>query len=69
MIHSVCSRKATASGMTIAKRVRADEGPLEKITTETDEQIKELVQAQSHKDVTLGKYEQCFTFWNIPHIV
>ena len=44
----VCySRRPTPSGMSIMKRVRTDEIQLEKIVSETDEQITKLAQNQS----------------------
>ena len=51
-----CSRKATPSGMAIAKRIRSDIAPTEKIVSEADEQLKKLVETQMKKRIDIGKH-------------
>jgi len=40
--------------MAILKRVRLDDAPVEKIISETDEQIQKLYETQTSIDVSLG---------------
>lgn len=42
--------------MAIAKRIRSDIAPTEKIVSEADEQLKKLVETQMKKRIDIGKH-------------
>ena len=56
------SRRPTPSGMSIMKRVRTDEIQLEKIVSETDEQITKLAQNQSNVQSDISEFSH-FNLW------
>ncbi|KAF6037316.1 RBM41 [Bugula neritina] len=62
------SRKTTPSGMAILKRVRLDDAPVEKIISETDEQIQKLYETQTSIDVSLDGVRSRFKEFKEPSV-
>ncbi|XP_067948943.1 RNA-binding protein 41-like [Watersipora subatra] len=62
------SRKATPSGMSIVKRIRTDEVPVEKIVSETDDQVHRLYDRQTETDVSLESVRDKFKEFSQPAV-